>query len=357
MGLQKLFEDYRNWAKTQEWKNKKQDERLFGGDPVLQEEFEKWSGGFSPSNLGGGLSGMAGIFAGAKSSKADLAALTKARQLEKQGTSAENIWRETGWFKAPWDEQWRYEISDKEMRPLQTVWRRPFDDPEIQQSYMGEAYEHPELYAAHKDIADIPLYTNPTISGKAEYTPEALWNDEDIGVKINRPDEIIKTRRYLAEMREPAHSNFWRKQLEGEGLQDDPIAKREMINYMQRMKRGLSEMQSGYIWNLGDEHKVRSSILHELQHAIQNREGFARGGSPEEFLEKGVINPSTGLPYSQKEAKEMYKRIGGEFEARLTQKRMGYSPLARRYMYPLAEPDVPLEEVFSPKGLATLIKK
>ena len=58
--LQSLLEDYRNWIKTQEWKNKKQDERLFGGDPVLQEEFEKWSGGFSPSNLGGGLSGLAG---------------------------------------------------------------------------------------------------------------------------------------------------------------------------------------------------------------------------------------------------------------------------------------------------------
>lgn len=60
MGLQNLLEDYRNWVKTQEWKNKKQDERLFGGDPGLQEEFEKWSGGFSPSNLGGGLSGLAG---------------------------------------------------------------------------------------------------------------------------------------------------------------------------------------------------------------------------------------------------------------------------------------------------------
>lgn len=58
--IQSLLEDYRNWIKTQEWKNKKQDERLFGGDPVLQEEFEKWSGGFSPSNLGSGLSGLAG---------------------------------------------------------------------------------------------------------------------------------------------------------------------------------------------------------------------------------------------------------------------------------------------------------
>jgi hypothetical protein len=60
MGLQNLLEDYRNWTKTQEWKNKKQEEQLFGGDPQLQEDFDKLSSGFGPSNLGGGLSGLAG---------------------------------------------------------------------------------------------------------------------------------------------------------------------------------------------------------------------------------------------------------------------------------------------------------
>lgn len=59
-GLQNLLEDYRNWTGLQDWKYKKQLEQMFGGDPELQEDFEKLSSGFGPSNIGSGLSGLAG---------------------------------------------------------------------------------------------------------------------------------------------------------------------------------------------------------------------------------------------------------------------------------------------------------
>lgn len=59
-GLQNLLEDYRNWTGLQDWKYKKQLEQMFGGDPESQEDFEKLSSGFGPSNIGSGLSGLAG---------------------------------------------------------------------------------------------------------------------------------------------------------------------------------------------------------------------------------------------------------------------------------------------------------
>lgn len=59
-GLQNLLEDYRNWTKTQDWKLQKQREEMFGGDYQLAEDIEGWGGGFNPSNIGAGLSGLAG---------------------------------------------------------------------------------------------------------------------------------------------------------------------------------------------------------------------------------------------------------------------------------------------------------
>jgi hypothetical protein len=361
MGLQNLLEDYRNWVKTQEWKNKKQDERLFGGDPVLQEEFEKWSGGFSPSNLGGGLSGLAGIFAGPRSSKADLAMLTKAKQLTKSGTDREQVWQETGWFQAPWDQKWRYEIPDADMAPQEgTGWLNQYHiGPHIEKTHVGSAYSHPELFKAYPDIADMELYADPNISSKAFYSPDLIGQSEFVSLNIDRPDEIAKTRRYLAEMREPSHSNYWRKQLDEEGLGNDREAIKEQLQYMQGMKKGLAELQAGKIWPAFNEENVRSSLLHELQHAIQQREGFARGGSADEFLNGGPINPKTGQQYTIDEAQDMYKRMGGEVEARMTQKRMNYSPLYRKWIHPLKsiEDKYPIESIYDPQGIVGLLRK
>lgn len=37
--------------------------------------------------------------------------------------------------------------------------------------------------------------------------------------------------------------------------------------------------------------KTRDTLVHEIQHAIQNREGFASGASPEYFADKIKLSP------------------------------------------------------------------
>lgn len=119
----------------------------------------------------------------------------------------------------------------------------------------------------------------------------------------------------------------------------------------------------------------KSPAIHELQHAIQQREGFARGGSPESFmrdisnkranfddninfinqeLSKAVGTPrynellnmrqdlvekmrSYGLDDAigmRENAQNQYKRLAGEAEARLTQARMAMTPEQRLAQYP-----------------------
>ncbi|NMG71856.1 hypothetical protein DNK49_19170 [Azoarcus communis] len=77
-----------------------------------------------------------------------------------------------------------------------------------------------------------------------------------------------------------------------------------------------------------------SVMLHELQHAIQNAEGFATGGS--------ARNLTSDLDRS---GAETYRRLAGEVEARNTQSRMRMTDAMRRQVSPELTADVPSDEV------------
>ena len=169
----------------------------------------------------------------------------------------------------------------------------------------------------------------------------------------------------------------------------------------------MQEKNSKYSGSLGDgdltlhpsllPKEARSTVLHELQHAIQNQEGWGKGGSPEEFqlsdfaksywqniydksndqqsellqslLEKkkaGEIDNNdirlqmeslanrNGRSIAEtmlrrdKNSIESYKRLAGEAQARATQDRLDMDMAQRRENYPLAGgklSDIPLEDL------------
>ena len=57
---------------------------------------------------------------------------------------------------------------------------------------------------------------------------------------------------------------------------------------------------------------LEKTLLHEIQHAIQDKEGFARGGSPDEFNSRVVDNPEY-IRYD-KNARDAWNRIPEEFK-------------------------------------------
>jgi hypothetical protein len=89
---------------------------------------------------------------------------------------------------------------------------------------------------------------------------------------------------------------------------------------------GDSQMRGGInglmVVNSAGGDTAKSTVLHELQHAIQQREGFARGGNPEQF---------EGSPQFRH---MKYQRLAGEVEARMVQNRMNLTPEQRRDIYP-----------------------
>lgn len=57
--------------------------------------------------------GTLGSFAGVRSLKIDREALADAQLMEKQGVHADDIWNQTGFMKDPSDNRWKYEISNQ----------------------------------------------------------------------------------------------------------------------------------------------------------------------------------------------------------------------------------------------------
>lgn len=93
--------------------------------------------------------------------------------------------------------------------------------------------------------------------------------------------------------------------------------------------------------------EARSIALHELQHSIQETEGFTGGGSPESVLRRAqqVIAERGGDPrmVDNAAAERAYRRLAGEVEARNVQTRMDMTPDQRRAAPPWATQDVPLD--------------
>lgn len=165
---------------------------------------------------------MAGIFAGTGAKTADIVKLNTAKQLAEKGESAESIWQKTGWFKGP-EGKWKFEIDDSaaKMTP----------QPEFMAGYTSPQammMKHPDLYQAYPKLQNIRVGKLGDRSGAELQT-----------VYVNGVPDFNQSQIGL-----------------GTGA--------------------VRAVDGGLTFNAD---KAKSMNLHELQHAIQGQEGFAKGGS------------------------------------------------------------------------------
>jgi hypothetical protein len=176
--------------------------------------------------------GGAGIFAGKGAKTADVVKMAQAEKMLSSGVDPASVWKQTGWANGA-DGKMRFEISDNSANPLsQTKDKVAVDYLQMggglsmYPSKIGKALDHANLYSGYPELADIRT---------------SLMNVKKNGAysKNDGHGEIIET--------SFAHNK--------NGFLDDP-------------------------------QDAKSTTLHELQHAIQQREGFAKGGSPESFVQQ-----------------------------------------------------------------------
>lgn len=314
-----------------------------------------------------------GIFIGSKSKIWNKSNADKFLKLEESGVDPVDAWKQTGTFRSP-DGKLRQEISDVsaigryDLTPeqltreldltAQLTYGKPYQDldratknklkNEVNdfQASLNQNLTHPELYRAYPELANI------------ESTSEFA----------NIPRGRLEQTR-----------------VSSIGAGNVPVNERIVGERM------TSQAPT--------EEELKSVLLHETQHAIQNRENFARGGSADFFKPNDVFSTEAledaavidklmrGSNLNQLEAKQRFEKIfnrspeagafaalervgtgktldaaavssrgasnpykayrslAGEVEARAVQSRMNMTPQQRLETYPIQSYDVPVNQL------------
>lgn len=235
-------------------------------------------------------------FAGQKSETAPINTLDRAKEMASKGMGMNSIRRDTGWFMGV-DGRWRYEISDDKARF--------FDKKGI----------NVEL---DKIAPDVEFSTEDDGVVRAEY-------DGDLGFVIaygnTKGDALINAQSQLIQNRAGGKFLIENASDGVRTLLDDLLYHPELFNAYPDLRRIRVAFDSsmgakGEYNPARDEIKLDpslstdemlSTVLHEIQHAIQEREDFARGGSSDPGFTQSIKNALHELKEGRAEEVEKWK--------------------------------------------------
>lgn len=183
----------------------------------------------------------------------ETASLRHADRLDTAGASPEDIWRDTGWMKSNYDGKWRWEISD------------------LGSSLRPDNLHH---FGLGEDTAD--------------------WNsvspDHKVGVPsptrqypTNGPSYVSQTK--LEDVLD--HPDLYRAYPE---LRDMPVQPMPSATWAQHAVGAFDPAQGTLFMRPAEPESFHSTLLHEVQHAIQHIEGFDTGASPEGLLSQSDLD-------------------------------------------------------------------
>ena len=291
---------------------------------------------FGGGGIGTAPKGALRTFIGRNAKTWDAAAEAKFLELEKKGIAPEQAWQQTNTFRSP-DGKLRQEISD-----LPAFLKGGGSYGDVVMNRLGAL-----------EKGGVKQIGQPMTVGDIYYHPDLL----------------------------KAYPNL--ANVQTEFIPKGNIAKGQIGENILRMQYDLPNKEA------------QSVMLHELQHSIQNTEGFARGGSPESFMDNktakeaemvakeikkaqklknsgqwlwessplneiinsgsapknikdwasNVINSNKIDEFLSNTPTQMYKRLAGEAEARAVEARMNMTPAQRSQAFPLKSYDVPINEL------------
>lgn len=219
-------------------------------------------------------------YAGEKAKNADKAALNTAKEMEKNGTDAETIRQRTGWFRGA-DGKWRWEIDDSGMKLRFESGLYDYNTELREKTHAWVRLTNRELTdEQRRDLAD---YQRSTERGESD---EALY--EKLAGEFG--GDFEKWALTLETMKEAAKSipNYTTL---GE-LVDAPALfatypdMKDMDVTFQTLERGQNGGYSRRFDSIELSRDLKNrpeallnSLTHEVQHAVQQREGFTPGAN------------------------------------------------------------------------------
>jgi hypothetical protein len=229
-----------------------------------------------------------------------LANLSVAKEMEAAGKDTKTIWIATGWEKGI-EGKWRYEIPDVELISKESVWDR----------LTAERNDIIYNKAKGKSISELKKENSPIIQKFLQLEKE--FNELDkkqtkLGDIIN--GELLKLYPQLNDIKV-----VFGVDIDGDGKTKGMWSKTENTIYVLQPINELKSNSEAY-----------STLIHEIQHAIQDIEGFAKGGSPndialKEKLSLAGVETVAELNEKIKTLDKEYQKIYKEWEYKAFKKR------------------------------------
>jgi len=288
--------------------------------------------------------------------EAPLSNLEIAENMTKSGKSADDVWKKTGWEKGK-DWEWKFEIDDA--------------PAVIKKSQIGNAkkvsdvLDHPELYKQYPEIKDIDIeYRN--ISWLNWYF-DPIENKIVINWNLWLKLDTVKWSKEIAQAALDRKTPYWLRWLDRPEWLKDVLSKKAALSKW-KTPDWLKDLWDTKWKSLFTSDKQKSTLLHELQHAIQTKEWFAKWTNVEWLIKwelkvyNKILNKiddklKTTKDWKQllttrkdvkkiinnleKEWTEKYKITAWEVEARGVQKRLWMTTAEKKWLRPAKTEDIP----------------
>jgi hypothetical protein len=324
---------------------------------------------------------LAGTFIGPNSKLWNKEANSLAKALESKGIDPTEIWQKTGNAKYV-DNAWRQEIPDNLAKPISA------ESLDVAKP-LPQVMEHDLLYKAYPELKETKLGFKPKNKTSSYYSPDLNM------IKLGEYSSKLKNAGAYEAEREAVYN-------QAKDLQSKNLLTPEMDA---KLNKDLEDIG----WKYYDSPLVHDinvqPTMHEVTHAIQRLENTTKGGSPSMFemdllenkawanqqvaeknaqlndvanmMEKARANQASDPSFGKRiealqnkynslmnekmkyikevqmdpkmEAFDKYKRLAGEAEARLVERRLNLTPEERLKHFPFKEGefglDVPYKEL------------
>lgn len=234
-------------------------------------------------------SGIKYSYEGEKSRTADLSALEKAKELEKQGKDSEYIRENVGWFRG-YDGKWRHEIDDSRMKYYLGGDRFGEDYTKAIREYnhrFAELFAHKVTNEQNERIRRYMLEASKGIFDEDLY--DSLIQDfgdtfEEFAAALERKNS---SRSY-------ANGKTLKDYLQHDKLFEAYPQLKNIKVIFEKMPNGLngrfSISEDTIYMNENLRNSPETTLIHEIQHVVQGIEGFTQGTSPEHSASASVNN-------------------------------------------------------------------
>lgn len=306
--LEKLHDAIREIVGKLTGKAKQQAQTAEG---LLQQAFEAAAKNSKNAATEGGTKRF--MFAGENAKNADKEALNTAKEMEESGADAETIRQKTGWFRGA-DGKWRSEVNDNGMKLRFESGLYDYDTELREKTHAWDRLTNRELTdEQRRDLAD---YQRSTERGEAD---EALYEKlvGEFGGDFEKWALTLETIKEAAKSI-PNYTTLGKLVDAPELFATYPDLANIGVTF-QTLERGQN---GGYnrrfdSIELSRDLKNRpeallNSITHEVQHAIQSREGFTPGSNPQYWnrkLEEGYDGRTAKARREGAQLRERYEQM------------------------------------------------